>query len=480
MVVDLGVEYQMIMLLLIGGLISGSAVSLSSRIEMFYVYILLTLIPFIYVLYLGDSKAYNILAASASLYMIVVILMSKKIANNTYTNIILAYEKQDLISELKNKVQEANIANKAKSEFLSVMSHEIRTPLNAIIGFVQILLRTEKDPKKVKYLNTVNDSSKVLTNIINDILDISKIESGKFTLEAIPFNPKDEFESLYQLFKPNANEKNLNFKFNISKDMPQTLSHDILRIKQIISNLLSNAIKFTPSDKNIELNISFNKQNSSLHCEIKDEGIGIAKENIKKITEVFTQADSSTTRKYGGSGLGLAIVTKLLKLFDSELKIESELDKGSVFSFDIKMVVLKESILDTQEQEDCIFENKKVLIAEDNAANQLLIKLILEELNIHSVVIAQDGLEVEEMFQKDTFDIVLMDINMPNKNGTEAMLAIKEYEKKLNINPTPIVALTANAVSGDREKYIKQGFDNYLAKPIDIKELTKILNQYIA
>ncbi len=472
-VVNLEIEYQMIILLLLGGIISGSAVSLSSRIEMLYSYIFLALTPFVYMFYLGDSKAYNVLAFSIALYMIVVMLMSKKVSHNIYTNIILAYKNQDLVAELEEKVHEANIANKAKSEFLSVMSHEIRTPLNAIIGFVQILLRTEKDTKKIKYLNTVNDSSKVLTNIINDILDLSKIESGKFVLEDIQFNPKDEFNSLYLLFKPNADQKNINLINNISSNIPNTLHGDILRIKQVLSNLLSNAIKFTPENKNIELSIYYDKVNSSLHCEVKDEGIGISQENIKNITKMFTQADSSTTRKYGGSGLGLSIVTKLLELFNSELKIQSVLDSGSCFCFDIKMEAITDDTKKEEENNNHTFENKKILVAEDNQANQMLIKLILEELNIECVV-ANDGLEAQEIFKKDKFDIVLMDINMPNKNGIDAMQDIKKYEKGLGV-ATPIIALTANAVSGDREKYINHGFDDYLAKPIDMKELIKIL-----
>ena len=329
------IEYQMIILLLTAGLISGSAVSLSSKIEIFYVYMLLTMIPFVFVFYFDGSKASQVLSISMLLYIFILFMLAKKISSSTNNNIIYAYKNQNLILQLEDKVQEANIANIAKSKFLSVMSHEIRTPLNAIMGFVQILQKIEKDEKKQKYLDTIDRSSKVLANVINDILDITKIESGKFTLETTKFNPKDEFNSIYTLFAQNSLDKNVKLINSISPYLPKFLNTDILRIKQILSNLLSNAIKFTPQDKNIELIINFNEKKSLLYFEIRDEGIGISKENILNITEAFTQADNSTARKYGGTGLGLTIVTNLLKLFNSELKIESNLGKGSRFSFEI-------------------------------------------------------------------------------------------------------------------------------------------------
>jgi signal transduction histidine kinase len=331
-------EYKMILLLLVAGLISGSVVSLASKVEIFYTYLLLAITPFIVVFYLSDIESSDIFAISIMVYVLVLLLLSRKTSSSVTNNIFFAEQNRKLVRQLEEKVTEANIANRAKSEFLSVMSHEIRTPLNAILGFVQILQRQEENEKKRKYLDTIDKSSKILLSLINDILDIAKIESGKFTLEMRAFNPHEEFQSLAMLFEKNALEKQLTFTNAIADDLPPTLHSDVLRIKQILSNLLSNAIKFTPESKNVTLEIRFDPLTSSLHCAIIDEGIGISKEHIQNITQAFTQADSSTARKYGGTGLGLSIVTNLLTLFDSKLTIESIPDQGSRFSFEIKVL----------------------------------------------------------------------------------------------------------------------------------------------
>ena len=471
------IEFQMILLILIAGILSGSAIVLSVYTEMFYSSLFLSMFPFIYKLNLNNTYASDVLVISLFIYVITLIVISKKISFTLNSNITLAHENHDLILQLKEKVKESNVANQAKSDFLSVMSHEIRTPLNAIIGFVQILKRTETDSKKIGYLAIIDRSSKVLTNVINDILDISKIESGKINLERIAFHPQSEFLSVFSLFEQSANEQGTVLINFISPTLPKTVKSDILRIKQILSNLLSNAIKFTPQGKNIKFIVKFNKDKSSLYFEIKDSGIGISAENIENITQVFTQADNSTARKYGGSGLGLSIVTKFLKLFDSELKIESKLGQGSKFSFEIKVDVVTDSIeIDNEDNQiDALdFSEKKILIAEDNKTNQMLVELILDDMDIE-VAIANDGVEALEMFKKDKFDMVLMDINMPNKNGIEAMIDIKDYEQSLK---TPIIALTANAVSGDKEKYLDLGFDDYIAKPIENEELVRVLQKY--
>lgn len=280
----------MILLMLLFGLVSGAAIIYAPKIEIFYVYVFVSLIPYCYILFVQDSDASTILSSSLGLYILILIVLAKKISFIINNNLKLSYD-------LQEKVLEANSANQAKSDFLSIMSHEIRTPLNAIIGFVQILLKKEKDTTKVKYLNTINQSSKVLTNVINDILDISKIESGNLVLESVEFNAKEEFQTLFFLFEQDAKEKDVILLNDIDESIPDYLHSDILRLKQILSNLLSNAIKFTPKGKSIELKISFNTHTNFLHCEVRDEGIGIAQENIERITQAFTQADSSTARK---------------------------------------------------------------------------------------------------------------------------------------------------------------------------------------
>ena len=465
------VEYQIIILLFVAGLISGVSVNISLFPSMYVTYLLFALVPYIYVVSIEQSHISFMLATSIFLYMFILYIIGKKVSLTIAKNFSLA-------SILEVKVKEANSANKAKSEFLSVMSHEIRTPLNAIMGFVQILKHSEKDEKKWKYLDTVDKSSNVLTNIINDILDISKIEAGKLALEEIEFNTQEEFATIYALYEQNCIEKDIRLINSISPNIPKYLKSDIMRIKQIVSNLLSNAIKFTEENKNIELIINYDTTLSTLHCEVKDEGIGISSEKIATITDSFTQADSSTARKYGGTGLGLSIVTQLLKLFNSKLNIHSSVGKGSSFSFEITALSITDSSLQKESSSHInSFDGKKVLVAEDNKTNQMLIEILLDDLNI-DVTIASDGLIAENSYEKGSFDLVLMDINMPNKNGIEAMQGIRT-QQSITGHKVPIVALTANAVSGDREKYIQEGFDNYLAKPIENDALMQILNKYL-
>ena len=464
------VEYQIIILLFVAGLISGVSVNISLYNSMFITYLLLSLVPYIYVFFMQSSDISLMLSTSLFLYMLILYIIGKKISLTIEKNFTLA-------SKLEIKVEEANSANKAKSEFLSIMSHEIRTPLNAIMGFVQILKYSEKDEKKWKYLDTIDNSSKVLTNVINDILDITKIEAGKLILEEVEFNTQEEFHTIYTLFEQNCIEKDIRLINSISPNIPNYLKSDIMRIKQIVSNLLSNAIKFTEENKNIELIINYDDVTATLYIEVKDEGIGISEKNIEKITESFTQADSSTARKYGGTGLGLSIVTQLLALFKSELKIQSSVGKGSSFSFEIIAESCESPTKDEVSKQKTLFDGKKILVAEDNKTNQMLIEILLEDLNIETTI-AADGLIAEELYQQGDFDLVLMDINMPNKNGTEAMLEIKAVQQ-IDKKEVPIIALTANAVSCDREKYLNLGFDDYLSKPIENDMLLKVLNKYL-
>jgi len=465
------IEYQVLLLLVLGGISAGAAVTTSSRVEIFNAYLFTTLLPFIYAFAMGQDVVNYTLATFSILYVLILLVISRKISITVNNNIILAIENKALVEKLERKVEEANNSNKAKSRFLSTMSHEIRTPMNAIIGFIKILQKMEENPTKIKYLNTIDSSSNLLLNILNDILDINKIESGKLDIEKIAFNPQSEFKFLFELYNASCNEKGVHL-INSIAELPQCIESDKLRLKQIVTNLLSNALKFTSKGKSIELIVQYKKQSSCLHVEIKDEGIGIKQENISTILEEFSQADSSTARKFGGTGLGLAIVSKLLFLLDSKLEVRSEYGKGSRFFFDlpVKEAFAVEKVLN--QEEEINLEGKKVLVAEDNKTNQMLIGILLEEKGLKTVM-ANDGLEAENLFQQEDFDIVLMDINMPNKNGIEAMKSIKSINKTI-----PVVALTANAVSGDREKYIAEGFDDYLSKPIDDVLLGVLLKKY--
>lgn len=471
------IEYQMILALFIGGLCVGASVSLATRINLFYTYLILSLGPLILHFLQSDFTSAAAISMVLSFFIILMIYIAHSNAKIVHHNFEVTHENTTLVDKLEQNIHELQEINNAKSKFLSMMSHEIRTPLNAIIGFIKILKDNETDTKKLKYIDTVDKSSFLLLNVINDILDISKIDAGKLELESIAFDPHEEFEHLFLLFSQIAKDKEINFISNIQKDLPRFLLGDIHRLKQISSNLLSNAIKFTPEHKNIYLNISYEKEKALLFIEVKDEGIGIKDENITKLTQEYSQASNSITREYGGTGLGLSIVKRLLCLMDSKLHVESTLDVGSSFSCKIKLNEIESSNEDAKHSDILRFRHKHVLVAEDNKTNQMLIELILQEYGLE-VSLSDDGLQAQEAFKDKCFDLVLMDINMPRQNGVDTMKAIKVFEANTDTS-TPIIALTANAVAGDKERYIADGFDDYLTKPIDNEKLEIILSKYL-
>ena len=357
------------------------------------------------------------------------------------------------------------------------MSHEIRTPLNAILGFIDLLKEKEKDPEKLQYIKTVHSSSVTLLGIINDILDFSKIESGNLEIDKIDFNVNDEFKTLVDLFRSKASEKSISLVLNMDPNMPSALHSDPLRIKQIIANLISNAIKFTPRNGKVILNIRY--KNEKLFVSVSDTGIGIPKDKQKDIFKAFSQAESSTTRKFGGTGLGLTISSRLVSLLGGTLKVESTLGEGSTFSFEIPVTVGEyKKEVEVKEIELSKIRGKKVLLVEDNKANQMFMSLILKKFAL-SYRIANDGLEAIKEFENHKFDLILMDENMPNLNGIEATKTIINLEKKKGLEHTPIIALTANALKGDREKFIEAGMDEYITKPVSKEKIAEIFEKFL-
>lgn len=466
--------YQMVLLLMLAGVSSGTSISTASHSELLYLYIFLVFSPFYMLYFFGSFDLPAAIVVVTSFYIFFILGISKKISNNIISNISMSIERGSLSSKLRRQVKEAQAASEAKSRFLSVMSHEIRTPLNAIIGFLQVLMRMESDEKKLRYLATMDKSSHVLLNILNDVLDVSKIESGKFRLERMLFSPKEEFEALVHLFDQSAKSKQIELLAHIDPSLPQTIEGDKLRLKQIVSNLLSNAVKFTNEGGRVEMQVEFDAAQSLLYVAIKDNGIGIAKKDQKRVLEEFSQADGSTSRLYGGTGLGLSIVTKMLSLMGSELKLKSELGRGSLFYFHMPVRVVQSGESETTAASDTVLlKPHKILVAEDNRTNQMLMRVVLEELGIE-VVMANDGAEALKLACEDEFDLILMDINMPNMNGIEALGEIRKRGMKM-----PIAALTANSISGDRERFLSEGFDAYLSKPIDHDELQTLLHRLV-
>lgn len=400
--------------------------------------------------------------------------MSKSIKENNFT-----LERVNLT--LQVKTMQAQKANEAKSGFLANMSHEIRTPLNAIVGFIELLLKEETDKKKINYLSIINQSSTSLLSIINDILDLSKIESGKLDIVMEDFSPKEAFKNIVDLYKVRADEKKINFIVEIPTDLPDMITLDPLRLKQILNNLFSNAIKFTPSLGYILFKVFCDYEKNLLIIEVKDSGIGIAKEKQAHIFEAFNQSKDTITKEYGGTGLGLTIIKKLITLLKGKIVVQSDEGKGSRFivTLPAKIASVRTySPEDKDKEEEITFNQEKVMVVEDNVTNQLFITLVLDDLNLQYEV-ANNGQEAVTMFENKKFDIILMDENMPIMNGTEATKKILEIEKEKQLKHTPIVALTANALKGDKERFMQAGMDDYVTKPVDTNKLVQIIKRLL-
>ncbi|MEA3354038.1 MAG: ATP-binding protein [Campylobacterota bacterium] len=382
--------------------------------------------------------------------------------------------------ELQDKVLELEKATRAKADFLANMSHEIRTPLNAIIGFIDIVQQNINDQESQEYLEIVKSSGDSLLTIINDILDFSKIESGNMSVENIDFNLKKLLRDIGLLFYEKTKSKSISLKIHFDPSTPQVINSDPTRFKQVAMNLIGNAIKFTGRNGKVEMFVKYNSSVESLTFAVQDSGIGIAKENIDKIFNPFSQEDNTTTRKFGGTGLGLTISKDLVKLLGGKLKVESEQDVGSRFYFTIPVKRVDKSI-----EIKKVDKNKqlkrfkgKILLVEDNHTNQIFMKVILKKLGL-DFDIANDGLEALELFTLNKYDAILMDENMPNMNGIEATKKILDIENEVNVEHTPIIALTANALKSDRKRFLDVGMDEYLPKPLKIDNLIAVFNKFL-
>jgi signal transduction histidine kinase/ActR/RegA family two-component response regulator len=402
---------------------------------------------------------------------------------NYQTNTLLI-ESQQLNQQLALSQKKAEKATQAKSMFLANMSHEIRTPMNGVVGMLSLLSHTSLTNEQREYINLVNSSSESLLTLINSILDYSKIESGKLEIENIHFNVTDVINEVIIMMRALAEKKSLELTIKSIYLSQKTVIGDPTRLKQILINLISNSIKFTKAGI-IELEVKLveiSKEQLNFTCKVSDSGIGLSDEQLENIFSPFSQADNSTTRKYGGTGLGLTIVKQLCELMNGDIKVESTLKSGSCFSFNLIYQKPEHDFSETSDKnlphEDINLSFKKILLVEDNRINQIVATKILDKLKLEADI-AENGIKALEKLNSASYDLILMDCQMPEMDGYETTKAIRNGKAGEEHQSIVIIAMTANAMKGDKEKCLNAGMDDYLAKPIEVNKLHNKLTTWM-